>query len=149
MRFVCFLIFISLTGCASSTGYLDETYPKSKATIDMNYRAPNTNGDEVVDETKRAWMIAVRSDLKKILVSYTLGDAAAAGFAKGATFGSASIGIPVPEADNVANAYLKEKIGPNCATTRSSPVNEIQVEFQYECRVAQAMTPEPPKTKRR
>lgn len=107
----------TLAGCGENWAYVGQTYADEPPT---RYQVDG-----------RTWRIFDRPAIDRMMITPTLGDAAAAGAVKGATFALAPDYFSRDEHFRpAAAAYLATR---GCTITRGRLLINTQYEFEYEC----------------
>lgn len=119
---------LGLTGCAS-----------------MEYIVKNYNDVPVVEHTTSydTFRVFDKPREGRMMITSSIGAAAAGGFAKGLTFGASGTVAPKPVYQEAVESYLA-KTGRACRVTDGTLLADPQWEFRYECAPATAQAPAAP-----
>lgn len=123
-----------LAGCAGAD-YVLQNYSGVKM---ETYAVPPANGEryvkkgEVIVDTARMYRIFDKPEENRLMITASLGDAAAQGYVQGATYGAVSGAQPKILYQNAAIGYLRSK-GRDCRALDTYLLIEPQYEVKYEC----------------
>ena len=101
----------------------------------INYAVENYSGVDVerFEANGQTWRIFDKPEEGRLMITPTLGKAAAVGAAQGATFGLSDGGAsPIQYFEAAANLYIKSR-DESCKVTSGSLVINPQYEFFYTC----------------
>lgn len=108
----------------------------------MEYIVKNYNGVALVEHSTSydTFRIFDKPTENKMMITSSLGMAAAGGFAKGLTFGASGPATSRPIFQEAVEQYLA-KSGRSCRVVDGYLLVDPQWEFKYECGAAVAQTP--------
>lgn len=121
MKFIILASIVVLAGCASRPGGIQDA---------MSYETKNIAQVKMSDDTYRVFEHPSR---KKLMVTPSLGKAAAVGFVQGATFGLADAMTPEQKLEAAARKHLDETGRKDCKIASGYELVKGQYEFNLDC----------------
>lgn len=114
-----FLVCVTLSGCAGAS-YAIDNYGKVKPEL---WTSPSTN---------KAYRVYDKPAENRMMITLSIGGAAAQGAGQGITFGLADTRTPQVVYQDAAIEWLYTK-GRTCVATTTSLILEPQYEVRYNC----------------
>lgn len=119
---------LSLAGCTAAASYLQREYPASSF-------------DGYIREGDTRFSITHHKSRSSFVTQVSIQQASNAAFLSGLTFGGISRDVPGRLHENAATQLVAKLPQHGCRITRSSNIETITYEHDYECRSGYRLTP--------